>query len=162
MDFYAILKSSAGRINAPINYTGTGSPTFVDELMREIKTELVNYLYEVYPVRQLYNACFAKIQNPVCYIDENDPSKMFLNMYTNGVLDEISRTTKYTICDGCSFTDDFGFKGHPSQRRHSCLMNDEWENLNQCYGLAHDVVALPVIDDFLVILKHRPDIYLCF
>ena len=56
-------------------------------------------------------------------------------MYALEILRQLKKVTK-AICQGCNFIDHLGFKGHPSQRRHYCVMWDIETSLRNCFIIA--------------------------
>ena len=56
--------------------------------------------------------------------------------YARRVLGHL-RNVSRTFCDGCLFVDKFGHKGHPSQHRHRCLMDSDYELMAEGFTLAY-------------------------
>ena len=69
--------------------------------------------------------------------------------YAKAVLGGL-RVAAHSFCEGCLFVDKFGHKGHPSQHRHRCLMDSDFELLAEGFTLAYmGVNRFQVARDFL-------------
>ena len=78
---------------------------------------------------------------------------LFIDVYVNLVLKKIFTELRYIHCAGCEFVDRCGLKGHPSQHRHTCLMNSYSENVEKFFNFALDVPKYQLADEFVSRLK---------
>ena len=68
------------------------------------------------------------------YIQQSRPD-LLTAMFAKAVIARVG-LIKSAFCGGCIFTNELGFKGHPSQRNHECLYLGEIETLNIGFVLA--------------------------
>ena len=82
----------------------------------------------------------------------SDRPNVLTFLYARAILAKLKQI-KHTYCRGCMHVDQWGHKGHPSQRRHECLMSPEWEMLEAgfmtCYMMVNrDQIAKDFLNLF--------------
>ena len=159
MDFELILKKATRRAGPPM--PGRDGSPYAARLMVYV-SDLVRSYLEIEPTpSDLIDAC-EKSLVAFPYATRGSALENFYDIYAEAVLTEIQSVTKYEKCYGCEFVDSCGFKGHPSQKHHPCILLTEREQLWKCYYTAHRNAIPRVLTAFSEFLVNRPDIYLSF
>ena len=157
-----MLKRAAVKAGSPKTTIEAGG-FYAEKILGELSKELTAYVKSPpHHLYSLYQACAQRIRNNNVVSKLSLPVNLFHTIYVDKVLKEVNTNTKYELCYGCRYTDQFGFEGHPSQKHHPCLLNGDDINLANCWQKAHKQVRAEIVRDFIEVLYERPDIYLAF
>ena len=121
-----------------------------EALHHELKLFLPGFMEDHVAVDDVYQRCREIVSHGVYIRQCATLYDVLMGNYVAEVLRDCAAEFRDKHCYGCGFVDSCGMRGHPSQRRHECLMSDPVDRLETCFSECFKKVKKTVvINNFL-------------
>ena len=124
--------------------------TPTSRLHHELKLDLPGFMEDFIPAETVFKRCQEIFTGEVSVYQPETLYSILIETYSGRVAEDCREDFREKHCLGCQFVDSCGMTGHPSQRRHECLMIDPLQRLEtsfpECFKNAKKAI---IIREFL-------------
>ena len=107
--------------------------TSTSGLYHELKLDLPGFMEDFISADTVLKRCREIFTGSVSDCQHETLYSLLHEIYSSRVAEDCREDFRTKHCLGCQFVDGCGIRGHPSQRRHECLMMDPVERLDICF-----------------------------
>ena len=105
-----------------------------DAVFQQLRLALPDYMKSI-SRNAIHRACYESLsKTEVCPGDNQTIYELFIESFVEVVTRDANEAFSLSFCRGCEYVDSCGFKGHPSQTKHECLMTSRFVRLTRSHG----------------------------